>query len=73
MGRDDRTQIDLSRALRQGLRLEAENRLLRAEGRPTLIAESPASTALVVVVSRGFAEDASTGVYMLAALSIAPG
>ena len=29
-----RTQIDLSRALRQGLRLEAENRLLRAEGRP---------------------------------------
>ena len=26
-----RTQIDLSRALRRGLRLEAENRLLRAE------------------------------------------
>jgi DNA-binding NtrC family response regulator len=37
-----RTQIELSRALREGQRLEAENRLLRAEGRPTLIAESPA-------------------------------
>src|ERR1700758_2070093 len=29
-----RTQAELSRALRQGMRLEAENRLLRAEGRP---------------------------------------
>src|SRR5215813_7673883 len=35
-----RTQAELSRALREGLRLEAENRLLRAEGRPQLIAES---------------------------------
>ena len=39
----------------------------------TLIAESPARIAPVAVVSRGFAEDASTGVYRLAALSIAPG
>ncbi len=31
-----KTQIDLSNALRRGLRLEAENRLLRAEGVPTL-------------------------------------
>jgi len=36
-----RTQVELSQALRHGRRLEAENRLLRAEGRPTLIAESP--------------------------------
>src|SRR5271156_6309836 len=34
-----RTQIDLRNALRQASRLEAENRLLRAESRPTLIAE----------------------------------
>src|SRR5918998_6799371 len=38
-----RTQIELSRALRKGARLEAENQLLRrGEGKPTLIAESPA-------------------------------
>uniref|UniRef100_UPI00262211B9 response regulator n=1 Tax=Bradyrhizobium sp. TaxID=376 RepID=UPI00262211B9 len=37
-----RTQIELAQALKKGLRLEAENRLLRAEGRPSLIAESPA-------------------------------
>jgi DNA-binding NtrC family response regulator len=37
-----RTQIELSRALRRGQRLEAENRLLRAEGRPQLVAESRA-------------------------------
>src|SRR5438552_6353814 len=35
-----RTQVDLSRALRQGQRLEAENRLLRVTERPKLIAES---------------------------------
>src|SRR4029077_20699472 len=35
-----KTQIELSQALRRGQRLEAENRLLRADGRPTLIAES---------------------------------
>jgi DNA-binding NtrC family response regulator len=37
-----RTQIELSRALRNGQRLEAENRLLRAADRPTFIAESAA-------------------------------
>src|SRR6201993_3852616 len=36
-----RTQIDLRQALRHASRLEAENRLLRAESRPTLIPESP--------------------------------
>src|SRR6202046_1930311 len=32
-----RTQVELSAALRRGQRLEAENRLLRTEGRATLI------------------------------------
>jgi len=35
-----RTQVELGQALRRSQRLEAENRLLRAEGRPMLIAES---------------------------------
>ena len=33
-----RTQVELSKALRRGQRLEAENRLLRHENRPTMIA-----------------------------------
>src|SRR6202045_171419 len=37
-----RTQVELSNALRRGQRLEAENRLLRHENRPAMIAESPA-------------------------------
>jgi len=37
-----RTQIDLRQALRKGQRLEEEIRLLREQGRPTLIAESRA-------------------------------
>src|SRR6202158_4474148 len=40
-----RTQIDLRQALRQASRLEAENRLLRAESRPTFLGKSPAITA----------------------------
>ena len=36
------TQIELGRALRRGQRLEAENRLLRDEGRPTMIGQSRA-------------------------------
>jgi len=54
-----RTQIDLSRALRQGLRLEAENRLLRAEGRPTLIAESAAMRPVLELISRVGPSDAN--------------
>jgi len=34
-----RTQIDLRQALRQASRLEAENRILRAESRPTFLAK----------------------------------
>src|SRR6202790_4604270 len=37
-----KTQIDLSNAIRRGMRLEAENRLLRGEGGPMLTAECKA-------------------------------
>src|SRR6266496_2439127 len=37
-----RTQVELGRSLRKEQRLEAENELLRAAGRPTLIAQAPA-------------------------------
>ena len=37
-----RTQIELGKSLRNEQRLEAENQLLRAEGRPNLIAQAPA-------------------------------
>jgi DNA-binding NtrC family response regulator len=47
-----RTQGELSRALRQGRRLEAENQLLRGEGVPTLIAESPAMQPVLEVIRR---------------------
>src|ERR1700722_18132895 len=47
-----RTQIDLSHALRDGRRLEAENRLLRAEGRPTLVAESLAMRLVLEMLAR---------------------
>jgi DNA-binding NtrC family response regulator len=46
-----RTQIELRRALRESRRLEAENQLLRAEGRPTLIAESPAMRPVMELVA----------------------
>jgi DNA-binding NtrC family response regulator len=47
-----RTQVELSRALRRGQRLEAENRLLRAEGLPTFIAESAAMQPLKELIAR---------------------
>lgn len=54
-----RTQIELSRALRKGLRLEAENRLLRGVERPTLIAESPAMQPALRVVANVGPSDAN--------------
>ncbi len=54
-----RTQIELSRALRKGLRLEAENRLLRAVERPTLIAESPSMQPVLRVVANVGPSDAN--------------
>jgi DNA-binding NtrC family response regulator len=49
-----RTQAELSRALRQGQRLQAENELLRAEKGPltTMIAESPAMQPVVEMIAR---------------------
>lgn len=46
------TQIDLRQALRRASRLEAENRLLRAESRPTLIAESDAMQPVLELIAR---------------------
>lgn len=54
-----RTQIELGNALRRWQRLEAENRLLRAEGRPTLIAESPAMKPVLELIARVGASDAN--------------
>src|SRR5437879_3612801 len=47
-----RTQIELSHALRKGLRLEAENRALRDQSRPSLIADSPAMRSILDVIAR---------------------
>jgi DNA-binding NtrC family response regulator len=54
-----RTQIELSRVLREGQRLEAENRLLRAEGRPALIAESPVMRPVLELLARVGPSDAN--------------
>ncbi len=54
-----RTQIELRNALRKGLRLEAENRLLRAEGVPTLIAEAPVMQPVLQLISRVGPSDAN--------------
>ena len=54
-----RTQIELARAVRQSLRLEAENRMLRADGRPTLIAESAAMRPVMEMIARVGPSDAN--------------
>lgn len=54
-----RTQVELSDALRRGQRLEAENRLLRAEGLPTLIAEAPAMQPVLQLIARVGPSDAN--------------
>jgi DNA-binding NtrC family response regulator len=54
-----RNQIELSRALRKGRRLEAENELLRAPGGPTLIAESPAMRPALELIRRVGPSDAN--------------
>jgi DNA-binding NtrC family response regulator len=46
-----KTQIELSQALRKGQRLEAENRLLRADGRPVMIAESASMRPVMVLIT----------------------
>jgi len=54
-----RTQIELSQALRKGQRLEAENSLLRGEGFPKIVAESPAMQNVLQVISRVGPSDAN--------------
>ena len=54
-----RTQIELSAALRHGQRLEAENRLLRAEGRPTFIAKSAVMQPILELITRIGPSDAN--------------
>ena len=53
------TQVELGRALRKGARLEAENRLLRSAGRPTLIAESAAMGPVLEMIARVGPSDAN--------------
>src|ERR1041384_41560 len=47
-----RTQAELGQALRKGQRLEAENRVLRDEGKPKLIADSPAMQPVLQIIDR---------------------
>ncbi len=47
-----RTQADLAKALRQGRRLEEENRMLRGEGQPAIIASSPAMKPVLQMIER---------------------
>jgi DNA-binding NtrC family response regulator len=54
-----RNQIELGRALRKTQRLEAENRLLRSQGQPMLIAESPAMKPVLDLIERVAPSDAN--------------
>src|SRR6476619_1681383 len=53
------TQAELGQALRRGQRLEAENRILRDEGKPKLIAESPAMQPVLQIIERVGGSDAN--------------
>lgn len=54
-----RTQIELRRALRKAQLLEAENRLLRAEGRPEFIATAPSMQPVLEMIARVGPSDAN--------------
>jgi DNA-binding NtrC family response regulator len=54
-----KTQTELSAALKRGQRLEAENRLLLTEVKPSLIAESPAMQPVLQLISRVGPSDAN--------------
>jgi DNA-binding NtrC family response regulator len=54
-----RTQVELHRALQRAARLEAENRLLRAEGRPEFIASAPAMQPVLDTIARVGPSDAN--------------
>lgn len=54
-----RTQVELGRALRKSQRLELENRTLRREGLPELIAESPTMQPVLRLMQRVGPSDAN--------------
>jgi DNA-binding NtrC family response regulator len=54
-----RSQIELSRALRRGRRLELENRLLRRDGVPRMIAEASVMRPVLELVARVGPSDAN--------------
>src|SRR6266480_2539091 len=54
-----RTQVELGRALRRSQQLERENRALRREGLPELIAESPAMQPVLKLMERIGPSDAN--------------
>jgi len=54
-----KTQLELAAALRRGARLEAENRLLQADGRPVMIANSPSMQPVLQLISRVGPSDAN--------------
>ena len=54
-----RTQVELGRALRHTRRLESENRLLRRDGAPELIARSAAMRPVLQLMDRVAASDAN--------------
>jgi DNA-binding NtrC family response regulator len=54
-----RTQIALGSALRQGQRLEAENRILRHEPDPSIIAQSPSMRPVLEMIARVGPSDAN--------------
>ena len=53
------SQLELSRALRRGRRLEMENRLLRHDGAPRMIAEAPVMRPVLELVARVGPSDAN--------------
>src|SRR5258708_7297593 len=54
-----RTQVELHRALQEGERLAAQNRLLQTEGRPQFIATAPAMQPLLDAMTRVGPSDAN--------------
>jgi DNA-binding NtrC family response regulator len=54
-----RTQIELGHALRNGQRLEAENRMLRSDGHPNLIAASEVMRPMLDLIDRVGPSDAN--------------
>jgi DNA-binding NtrC family response regulator len=54
-----RTQIELGRALRRASRLEAQSRIVQADGAPVLIAESPSMQPVLQIVARVGPSDAN--------------